>query len=388
MASTNTKTVTKRKPRIKPEKPYKEFPLFPHDCGQWAKKINGRMHYFGVWEDPTAARDKYMDQRDDLHAGRTPRHTSEKGVRLIDLVNSFIHDKKILAGSGELSSRAFDDYKRTGKMVADFFGRERRVEDLRPEDFSRLREQIASTRGVTATGNEIGRVRVLFNYGSPDRSGILKEAVKFGVVFRRPSKKSQRIHRAAKPTRMFTPETIQAAINEARPQLQAMTLLAINCGLGNNDCAQLERRHLDLAKGWLTYPRPKTGIWRRAKLWPETIETLRAVLNKRPDDLPTELAPRVFITKYRKSWEGTNSSCPISHQFRKLLIAAKVYRTGLSFYSLRHTFQTVGERSGDQTAVAVIMGHADESMAAVYREHFDDARLERVTETVRAWVYE
>ncbi|MGE3108811.1 MAG: hypothetical protein AB7G11_11660 [Phycisphaerales bacterium] len=56
----------------KPKKPYKDFPLFPHANGSWCKKINGKLVFFGGWGDPHGALEKYLGERESLHAGTPP----------------------------------------------------------------------------------------------------------------------------------------------------------------------------------------------------------------------------------------------------------------------------------------------------------------------------
>jgi hypothetical protein len=61
----------------KPAKPSPDFPLFAHVTGRWAKKVRGRMVYFGKWDDPDSALQRYLNEKNDLEAGRTPRDPSD-----------------------------------------------------------------------------------------------------------------------------------------------------------------------------------------------------------------------------------------------------------------------------------------------------------------------
>src|ERR1051326_5924838 len=92
---------TARPPAGKPNKPYPEFPLFPHATKRWAKKIRGKMHYFGPWDDPDAALAKYNAEKDALHSGKRTRDTSE-GVTVKVLANAYLNHKQALLDAGEL----------------------------------------------------------------------------------------------------------------------------------------------------------------------------------------------------------------------------------------------------------------------------------------------
>ena len=53
-------TNSKHTPSGRPIKPRPDFPLFPHSTNRWAKKIKGKLHYFGPWNDPNGAYERYL----------------------------------------------------------------------------------------------------------------------------------------------------------------------------------------------------------------------------------------------------------------------------------------------------------------------------------------
>lgn len=371
-----------------PKKPFPTFPLFPHRSGQWAKKVRGRLIYFGTWDDPDAALEKWLRDKDALLAGQTPRsHTST--VTVDEVVNRFLAAKKMLRDADELSERSWQDYRTTAAMIVKVLGRRSVAEALTPADFDRLRAHFAKTRGPVSIGNHIGRTRTIFRYAAPDQAGLMREPARFGPSFKRPSKRTLRINRASRPKKLFHVQELRTLIYGTPPQLHAMCLLAINCGLGNADCARLKWRHVDLARRWLDYSRPKTGIERTAPLWPETVAALHRVVKataRTRSHVPTELADHIFLTKYGKPWMHAGASSPVTQMIRKHLDRLGIYRPGLSFYAIRHTLQTIGDGAKDPAALAHIMGHVDQSMAGHYREVMEADRLRAVADHVRDWL--
>ncbi len=303
-------------------KPDKDFPLWLHPSGRWCRKILGKAHYFGKEDNPQAALEKWLDQKDDLLAGRTPRAKSDglligdpphRPDSAVGLVNRFLSAKRERLATREFTHRSFQDYEATCRRLVDVFGWARRVDDLEAEDFGRLRAEISKTRGPVALANEIGRVRVVLKF-AVDRN-LIPGLVRYGKDFDKPSRKSIRVDRADRGPRVFDAEEIRRMVIASSQPLNAMILLAINAGMGQSDLTNMPASAINLKTGWLTYPRPKTGIERRCWLWPQTVKAVREVMGEIPIATDPVDAGLLFITKYGARWTRTNEKERISTQY-------------------------------------------------------------------------
>lgn len=386
MANSNRKTSPK-----KPRKPYPTFPLFPHLTRRWAKKIRGKLHYFGSWADgPEAALDNYLLVKDRLHAGlpiveEDGSPPPDCGVVVNELCAQFLLAKENRISTGELKPRTFANYRRTCLLIEAFFGSERGIETLKPADFERFRAFLTQGRGLVALRNEIRNTRIVFRYAETE--DLTEKRIKFGNGFA-VSEKHIRRQREDKP-RFFEAEEIRQLLDKARQPLKSMILLAINCGYGNGDIAQLNVGRIDFENNWITFPRPKNGNYRRCKLWAETLAALREVIpaDASKDDL-------VFVTRGGKAWVRFNdktgsTSDYVANRFTLLLKALGMHEPGKNFYALRHSHRTASDGANDTVAARLIMGHRDPNrIDDVYRERIDDSRIEAVCEHVRNWLFE
>lgn len=367
----------------KPSKPYADFPLTAHPAGYWCKKIRGRLHYFGPWRDPDAALRSYLEQKDALHAGRPqPGSLSVK-----DLVNVFLNAKQALVNSNELSPLTWGDYKTACDEIVAAFGKHRQVSEIGTDSFAALRNRMAEKWGPQRLAKNMQFIRCVFKYAYD--AALIDRPMRFGPGFKRPSRKTFRLHRAEGGPKLFSAEEIRRMIDAAGVHLKAMIMLGINAAFGNSDCGNLPTSALDLERGWADFPRPKTGISRRCPLWPETVQAIKESLACRPEPKKSEYDGLVFLTRAGDSWHTDTTDGPLSRETGKLLKKLGVNgRNRLGFYSLRHSHRTIADEAKDQPACDYIMGHSRDDMASVYRERISDERLKAVTDHVRRWLFE
>lgn len=370
------------KKRTKPAKPHADFPLFPHASGKWAKKVRGRMYYFGTWDDPSRALREYLEVKDSLQTGRRRSQLRKEGLTVRKVIEHFMEAKTRQLEAGELSPRSHTEYRLTGDRLIEHFG-DLAVVAIEPLDFADYRAKMAKTRGAVSLGNEVQRVRTIFKYAYEVQ--LIDKPMRFGPEFKRPSRVTVRRAKQAAGPKLFTADQVNALIDEVGIHLRAMVYLGINCGFGNSDCGRLPISGVDLYGGWIDFPRPKTAVPRRIPLWPETVEALLRSSARRPDAGP-EAEGLFFVTHDGWPWAKDDSTNPISKRTTAALKRLKIHRTGMSFYWLRHTFATIAAQTGDQIAVNAIMGHADDSMPANYRQEIDDERLLSVVNHVRNWL--
>jgi hypothetical protein len=210
------------------------------------------MCYFGPWDDPTAALNRYLSQRDDLYAGRTPRSQLE-GITVREVCNHYLTSKQQLRDSREINDRTFNDYYSACERMLGGINGSRIVADLTPHDFEHLRGKLSKTLGTVALGNAIQHVRMVFKYAFDQ--GLVERPVRYGQTFRKPNVKSVRQDRARRTQergyRMFEAAAIKKILQHTDKQLKAMTLFGINCVFGQTEISRMPKSVLDLKTGWV-----------------------------------------------------------------------------------------------------------------------------------------
>ncbi len=384
------------------------YPLYAHSSGQLAKKIRGKVWYFGKWDEKDAALAKYLDEKDEILAGRDPRKLSPRkksgSLTVAELCNVFLTYKKQQVDNGEIVYASFGRYLDTCRTLCKAAGRNTAVESLGPQEFVQIRAGFPANWAVATANSAIIMTRTVFRYA--EENMLIEKPVRFGsfkVARAKAVRKSREARSAAAGGRFdLSAFDARSLLAEANPTLRACMLLGLNCGFGNTDCAMLPKSAINFETRWVVFPRPKTGVNRRVRLWPETLEAIQLSLSSRPEPVKPEDDGLVFLSRAGKplvffgdSEHGTMTHWNlIATNFTYLTRTMGVYKPGIGFYSCRRTFETVAGETCDQVVVDAIMGHLNNSMAEIYRQGLGgrdssrgDERIEKVVNHVREWLW-
>lgn len=385
----STRKSANRKADSKPQKPHKDFPLFPHATKRWAKKIRGKFHYFGPWDEPQAALELWLEQKDDLLAGRKPRERAGvKQVSIQDACDHYLDHIEENVQKGKRSQHWYDDVRCTCRIIKETLGGHWAIESLDSVDFKTLFDRFEvtgtgdSASPVTTKGH-VHRTRSMLNWLM--KAGYVKTVPQYGVNFDAPSQQEIDRNRDQRQTKLFSRSHVRAILRQTKgdsdddQRMHAAILLAINTGCQNEDIQTMRFKDIDWTGRWYVQPRKKKAKKRRAKLWQRTIKALEKMIGDRkrnPDGL-------VFVSKAGGEWHGRNC---VAKEFKDMRVAAGITLDRAGFQWLRHTFITHAMELGDREAVKIACGHATRDITDNYIHSIFDPRQVAIAKHVEKWL--
>lgn len=357
-------------PTPKPKWPYRhETVLTPASNGQWKKKHKGKAYYFGPWNAPKAALERWRAEWPLIVRGETQKLTQTDRGDLKAALESYLNARRQDHERGELAWDSYREYKDICAGLLRVIGRTRDVAGIGPTDFQRVAIDIERLspirRGVWVT-----KTRTVF--GWIERHYGL--AIDFGHDFKGPARRVIRKQMNARQDKTLTAEQIHKLMAVANDQAKALILLGINGGYGNSDVAALPAEAVDLDAGIIDYHRHKTQARRVVPLWSETVDAIRKIIVPGQPLLFADAKGRPLVRR------GTNDICRIMGELRN---ASGVKAT---FYGFRYTFATIAAETGDDHARALVMGHVIDGVAENYVLRFPRERLVKVVDHVHGWL--
>lgn len=368
------------------------YPLTVHPSGQWAKKVRGRVLYFGSLADPDEALRVWLEEKDYLLAGRTPP-SSVPGITVEQLIERHLEDVDARIAAGKLAARTRRDYLAVRRAFAGASLLHMPVSTLDPQCFAKLVSSLeASGRTLRTQRNVIMATKAVFNWGGPNGMGLFEAAPNYGPRFRSPASEAIEVEQEeAGKLRFFDRGLILAALKKASPKMRVAILLGINCGFYPSDTIgiTLDHLHLDCEVPYHDFRRVKTKRRRMAALWHETVEAIMEYVSDYRK--PTDGAYRhLLLSRFGRPYAQGGGGVKLLESFDALMDKIGGRQKGVSLGSLRHTYGTVVDLVPDQAMIDLTMGHVNKSIQKRVYSQLNLSELQRlrtVADVVRQWLY-
>ena len=356
-----------------------KFPLTLHPTGQYCKKINGKLYYFG--SDKNNALEKYLSHASYLHGNKEQAQKKSDGeMTLKELCDLYLQYQYLKVQANALTARHHNEQIASLNKFMSFLGQSRKIDEISTLDLQSYRRKLQKAYSTAHRMNlHISIMKAMFHWTK--KNDVLDSIPNIDAVSRGKIIHKQRL--------IFTSEDIRQLLDIADGQLKAMIWLGFNCGFGCTDCSELKWGDLDLVNGRVKLARKKTGISRDLPLWPETMDAIEKIPKKGKLVFYTSRG-NPFVRTILKTDDNGNSKYTtqnsITRKFSRLMKkAGLVVPKGTGFYTLRRTAATIAARSGDPFAVQRLLGHADLQMATRYVQDVSK-QTDKVIEKSREYV--
>lgn len=202
---------------------------------------------------------------------------------------------------------------------------------------------------------ELATLKMLFNY-----------FIRADIVVRNPVSRVKLFKEENRHLRVVSREEELKYLMAASQPLRDFATIMLDTGMRNDEVARIEKRHVNLAEGYVLVAQGKTKAARRKiPLTSRAAGVLMDRLKKAPSDLIFALPGATGPLTTLKTAHATALRTSKVRHFR--------------LYDLRHTFATrFLEASGDLITLQAILGHSNISMVTRYAHPTDGHKVEAI----------
>ena len=207
-----------------------KFPLTLHPTGQYCKKINGKLYYFG--SDKNHALEKYLSQASYLHGNK--EHTQKKPdgeMMLKELCDLYLQYQHLKVQANALTARHHNEQIASLNKFMSFLGQSRKIDEISTLDLQSYRRKLQKAYSTAHRMNlHISIMKAMFHWAK--KNDVLDSVPNIDAVSRGKIVYKQRL--------VFASDDIHRLLDAADVQMRAMIWLGLNCGFGCTDCAELK----------------------------------------------------------------------------------------------------------------------------------------------------
>ena len=229
----------------RPKKNTTKCNLWAHASGQWAKKIKGKIHYFGPWADPGAAEQRYLQLLRHMQDAEAPIKPANE-TTVVDLCNQFMSVQSQRVEDEQLTRVTEQRFRRLAHTICDVLGDQTLLTDLSPAHFRRLVGRVTNDLAPTTAALRRAEIKVIFRWAYDE--GLTEHPVRYGKTLaaaKTEARKHAERQRIEVGEKHFERDEIHAMLDIARPQQRLWILLGCNLAYSHTDLSQLRREHID-----------------------------------------------------------------------------------------------------------------------------------------------